>query len=106
MATELISQLRNIRDKVNDLPIDDDKAKELETLIGKSIEIIGKLKNPTHDFFDARRQTALHDLEHDLGKHIKGYWAADNKIEKIAQFSRARNNVNFVLNQILSTFKR
>jgi hypothetical protein len=106
MASELITQLKNIRDKINNLPVDDEKAKELESLIGKSIEIISKLKNPHHDFFDSRRQTALHDLEDNLNKHVKGYWEADTKIVKISEFSRARNDVNFVLNRILSTFKR
>ena len=106
MASELVNQLRNIRDKVNNLRIDDDKAKELESLISKSIEIISKMKNPEHDFFDSRRQTAITDLEDNLQKHLKGYWETGNKIEKISEFSRARNDVNFVLNRILSTFKR
>ncbi len=106
MATELVVQLKNIRDKVNDMPIDDVKAKELETLISKSIEIIEKIKNPADDFFESRRQAALQDLEEDLNKHIKGYWGANTKTEKIAEFSRARNDVNFVLNRILSSFKR
>lgn len=106
MASELITQLKDIRDKINNLPVDDEKAKELESLIGKSIEIINKLKNPSHDFFDSRRQAALNDLENNLSKHVKGYWQADNKIVKISEFSRARNDVNFVLNRILSTFKR
>jgi hypothetical protein len=106
MANELVVQLKNIRDKVNDMPIDDAKAKELETLISKSIEIIEKIKNPADDFFESRRQSALVDLNEDLNKHIKGYWVANTKTEKIAEFSRARNDVNFVLNRILSSFRR
>lgn len=103
---ELITQLRNIRSKVNNLNIDDDKAKELEDLITKSMDIIQKLRNPTHDYFEARKQIALHDLENDLGKHIKGYWEAGNKVEKITEFSRARNDVNYVIGRILATFGR
>jgi hypothetical protein len=37
---------------------------------------------------------------------MKGYWSAGNKVEKISEFSRARNEVKTVINQILSTFGR
>lgn len=106
MAAELIKELRSIRDKVNNLDLNDAKAMELESLIDLTINIIGKLKNPRHDFFDSRRTSALRDLEYDKSRHMKGYWSAGNKVEKISEFSRARNEVKTVINQILSTFSR
>jgi hypothetical protein len=106
MAAELINELRNIRDKVNNLDLNDAKAIELENLIDQTINILGRLKNPRHDFFDSRRTSALRDLEYDKDRHMKGYWSAGNKVEKISEFSRARNEVKTVINQILSTFGR
>ncbi len=105
MATELVSQLRNIRDKVNDLSIDDDKAKEFENLINRSIEIITKMNNPNDDFFESRRRSALRDLQTDFSRHLKGYWESNSKIDKISEFSRARNQANLVLSHILTSFR-
>lgn len=105
MASELVTQLRNIRDKVNDLTIDDDKAKEFENLIHKSIEIITKMNNPNDDFFESRRRTALRDLQSDFARHLKGYWESNSKIDKISEFSRARNNANLVLSHIITSFR-
>jgi hypothetical protein len=105
MASELVTQLRHIRDKVNDLSIDDDKAKEFENLITKSIEIITKMNNPHDDFFESRRRGALRDLQSDFSRHLKGYWEGQSKIDKISEFSRARNNANLVLSHIITSFK-
>ncbi len=106
MASELINELRTIRDKVNNLDLNDAKALELENLIEQSINIIGKLQNPAHDFFSSRRAFALQELEYDKERHLKGYWSAGNKVDKISEFSRARNEVKTVINHILSTFSR
>lgn len=105
MATELVTQLKTIRDRVNDLSIDDERAKEFENLINKSIEIIGKLSNPQDDFFESKRRAALVGLEQDFARHLKGYWDRNNKIEKISEFSRARNHVNLLLSGILTSFR-
>jgi hypothetical protein len=105
MANPLINQLATIRDKVNNLYIDDEKAKEFEGLISQSIEIIQKINNPNDDFFESRRRTALNDLEHDLGRYTDRYWQSTAKTDKISEFSRARNNVNTAINGILSSFK-
>jgi hypothetical protein len=106
MATELVSQLRAIRDRVNDLSIDDDRAKEFENLINQSIDIINKLTNPNDDFFESKRRNALVGLEKDNARHLRGYWDRNNKIEKISEFSRARNDVNMLLSSILTSFRR
>jgi len=106
MATELkVVQLKNIRDKVNDMPIDDIKVKELETLISKSIwnnwedqESMIFLKADGKPLYWIQRR-----FKTEIIKDIGG---ANTKIEKIVEFSRARNDVNFVLNWILSSFKR
>ena len=105
MASELVVQLKRIRDRVNDLSIDDERAKEFENLIGQSIDIITKMNNPRDDFFEGRRRNALQGLQNDSAKHLKGYWDTSAKIEKISEFSRARNNANLLLSSILSTFK-
>lgn len=105
MANPLINQLTNIRDKVNNLYIDDEKAKEFEGLINQSIEIIQKINNPNDDFFESRRRSALNELEHDLGRYSDRYWHSTAKTDKISEFSRARHNVNTAINGILSSFK-
>jgi hypothetical protein len=105
MANPLVNQLASIRDKVNNLYIDDEKAKEFETLISQSIDIIQKINNPHDDFFESRRRTALNDLEQDLGRYSDRYWQSTVKTDKISEFSRARNNVNTAINGILSSFK-
>ena len=105
MASELVIQLKKIRDRVNDLSIDDERAKEFENLIGQSIDIISKMSNPRDDFFEGRRRNALQSLQNDSAKHLKGYWDNNAKIEKISEFSRARNNANLMLSSILATFK-
>ncbi len=105
MSSQLTTQLRKINESVNDLFIDDEKAREFESLINKSIEIIQKLHNPSNDFFEIRRRAALHNLEYDLGRHISRYWKSDVKVERISEFSRARNDVNHVLNSILALYR-
>jgi hypothetical protein len=105
MANQLVSQLTSIRNRVNDLYIDDERAREFEGLINQSIEIIQKIQNPSDDFFESRRRAALHDLEHDLGRYIGRYWQSTAKTDKISEFSQARNNVNLVLSGILSSFR-
>ncbi len=105
MASELVVQLKKIRDRVNNLSIDDERAKEFESLIGQSIDIITKMNNPKDDFFEGRRRNALQGLQNDSAKHLKGYWENQAKIEKISEFSRARNHTNLMLSSILATFK-
>jgi hypothetical protein len=87
------------------LSIDDERAREFENLIGQSIDIISKMNNPRDDFFEGRRRNALLSLQNDSAKHLKGYWDNSAKIEKISEFSRARNNANLMLSSILASFK-
>jgi hypothetical protein len=105
MSNQLVTQLSTIRDRVNNLYIDDEKAKEFEGLITQSIEIIQKINNPNDDFFESRRRAALNDLEKDLGRYTDKYWQSTAKTDKISEFSRARNNVNSAIGGILTSFR-
>ncbi len=105
MANQLALQLSTIRNQINDLNINDEKAREFEGLLTRSIEIIQQMENPTYDFFERRKKAALQALENDLGKQLKGYWQIPNKVDKIAIFSRTRNETSMVLNTLLNSFR-
>jgi antirestriction protein len=106
MGRALVTELKEIRDQVNDLSIDDDKAKALETLIGQSVEIITNMSSPKDDFFEGRKRLALDDLQNHSSRHLKRYWEEKGKIEKISEFSRARSEASQAMNSILACFKR
>jgi hypothetical protein len=105
MAHQLALQLTTLRNQINDLGINDEKAKEFENLLTKSIEVIQQMENPSDDFFERRKKAALQALENDLGKQLKGYWQIPNKVDKIALFSRTRNETSMVLSTVLNSFK-
>ena len=105
MGRALVSELKNIRDKVNDLSIGDEKAKALEAFIDKSVEIITNMSSPNDEFFEGRKKLALDDLQNHSSKHLRGYWEEKGKIEKISEFSRARSEASQALNSILACFK-
>ncbi|QHT71323.1 hypothetical protein GXP67_34045 [Rhodocytophaga rosea] len=105
MARALVNELKHIRDLVNDLTIDDEKAKALEAFIGQSVEIISSMSSPKDDFFEGRKKLALDDLQNQSSRHLKGYWDEKNKIEKISEFSRARSEASQAMNSVLACFK-
>ena len=106
MGRTLVNELKHIRDQVNDLSIDDEKAKALEAFIGQSVEIISSMTSPKDDFFEGRKKLALDDLQNQSSRHLKGYWEETNKIEKISEFSRARSEASHALNSVLACFKK
>lgn len=104
-ASQLVGQLSVIRDRVNNMGIDDERARELQELMGQSIGIIQKMNNPSDGFFENRRRNALNELEQDLGRYADRYWQSSAKTDKISEFSRARNTMNLVLSGILMSFR-
>lgn len=106
MARALLSELKHIRDEVNNLSIDDERAKELEAFIEKSVEIITNMSSPRDDFFEGRKRLALDDLQNQSSRHLKGYWEEKGKIEKISEFSRARSEASQAMNSIITCFKK
>jgi antirestriction protein len=106
MGRTLVNELKHIRDQVNDLSIDDEKAKALEAFIGQSVEIITSMSSPKDDFFEGRKKLALDDLQNQSSRHLKGYWDETSKIEKISEFSRARSEASQAMNSVLACFKK
>lgn len=106
MGRALVNELKQIRDQVNNLSIDDEKAKALETFIDQSVEIISSMSSPKDDFFEGRKRLALDDLQNQSSRHLKGYWEEKSKIEKISEFSRARSEASQAMNSILACFKK
>jgi hypothetical protein len=106
MGRALVNELKHIRDQVNDLSIDDEKAKALEGFISQSIEIISTMTSPKDDFFEGRKKSALDDLQYQSSRHLKGYWDESSKIEKISEFSRARSEASQAINSVLACFKK
>jgi hypothetical protein len=104
MKTQPIQELRKIRSQINDLSISEEKAREFQQLIQQSLTLLNEVENKEHNFFENRKNIAIAGLGGELSTRLQEYWEREEKVEKIARFSQARQQANLLLGSVLATF--